>query len=142
MTDQWHELSTTIFGEPCPKGSPRVTKAGRTYPHKKSSDYIRNVAGQLEARWMSQPPLEGPLSVKAVVVLSRPKRLLRKKDPSGRVRHDRKPDIDNFAKSVLDAVTKAGVWVDDGQVCDLNMTKWYAAKGEAPRVELWIWRVE
>jgi len=34
---------------------------------------------------------------------------------------------DNIAKSVLDAMTQAGVWVDDKQVTTLSVRKRYAA---------------
>ena len=35
-----------------------------------------------------------------------------------------KPDVDNLAKLILDAMTKAGYWHDDNQVCDLRITKY------------------
>ena len=39
-----------------------------------------------------------------------------------------KPDVDNYAKSVLDAATDAGVWDDDTQVQSLEVIKdWHNA---------------
>lgn len=38
----------------------------------------------------------------------------------------KKPDADNFAKAVMDALTASGVWADDSQVADLSVTKYYA----------------
>lgn len=44
-------------------------------------------------------------------------------------------DVDNLAKSVLDAMTAAGVWLDDSQVVDLTCRKGYgAADGVTVRV--------
>jgi Holliday junction resolvase RusA-like endonuclease len=39
-----------------------------------------------------------------------------------------KPDADNAIKLILDTLTSAGFWVDDGQVCDLNVHKRYGAE--------------
>ena len=37
------------------------------------------------------------------------------------------PDVDKLCRAVLDALTDAGVWVDDSQVVDLGATKIYAS---------------
>lgn len=41
--------------------------------------------------------------------------------------HTEKPDADNLVKTILDAATRAGVWVDDAQVFDLRVRKFRAA---------------
>src|SRR5690349_17542714 len=43
----------------------------------------------------------------------------------------RKPDADNLAKAVMDALTAIGVWRDDDQVTDLIVRKRFAAPGTA-----------
>lgn len=58
--------------------------------------------------------LEGPLAVDIEITLERPKTT---KLPAPR------PDADNFAKGILDSMTKAGVWKDDSQVTDLYVSK-------------------
>ena len=50
--------------------------------------------------------------------------------------HAVRPDADNLVKSLLDALTGAGVWADDGQVWDLRVRKW---RGERPRWAVFIW---
>lgn len=39
-----------------------------------------------------------------------------------------KPDVDNFAKSFIDQMTKCGYWQDDSQITDLHIEKFYAEK--------------
>jgi Holliday junction resolvase RusA-like endonuclease len=41
----------------------------------------------------------------------------------------RKPDADNLAKAVMDAMTAIGVWRDDDQVTDLIVRKRFTAPG-------------
>ena len=50
--------------------------------------------------------------------------------------HDVKPDADNLVKSLLDSMTRAGVWDDDAQVCDLRVRKW---RGMRPRWAVFVW---
>lgn len=50
--------------------------------------------------------------------------------------HAVRPDVDNLVKGILDAMTKAGVWVDDGQVWDLRVRKWRANR---PRWQVAVW---
>jgi Holliday junction resolvase RusA-like endonuclease len=44
--------------------------------------------------------------------------------------HDKKPDVDNLAKAVLDALTGIRAWLDDAQVCELNVRRYYELPGE------------
>lgn len=51
-----------------------------------------------------------------------------------KIRPKTKPDADNYAKGILDAM-KGIIWQDDGQVTDLIARKYYS---ERPRVEVAI----
>ena len=43
--------------------------------------------------------------------------------------HASKPDIDNLAKAVMDAMGDCDVWADDAQVAELHASKQYADEG-------------
>ena len=48
-----------------------------------------------------------------------------------------RPDVDNLAKLVLDAVTDACIaWPDDGQVAELSLVKRFSRADEAPHIEI------
>jgi crossover junction endodeoxyribonuclease RusA len=46
----------------------------------------------------------------------------------------RKRDVDNFSKSTLDALTHAGLWLDDSQVDILTLVRCAIVKGGAMNV--------
>jgi Holliday junction resolvase RusA-like endonuclease len=78
-------------------------------------------------------PLDGPVLLTMEFVMPRPKSMVWKKRPMPRERHDKKPDWDNLAKSVCDAL-KGLAWRDDSQVSDAVVRKRIAAGDEAPHV--------
>ena len=41
-----------------------------------------------------------------------------------------RPDCDNYAKALMDAMTAAGLWFDDSQVVSLHSCKRYAERDE------------
>lgn len=78
-----------------------------------------------------------PLSVTLTFYLPRPKGHYRTNGqlkPSSPVfMHTGKPDADNLAKAVLDALTNIRAWLDDDQVCELTIRKyWEQPQTHAP----------
>lgn len=53
----------------------------------------------------------------------------------------RRRDIDNYTKSIFDAITKNQLWLDDSQVDELVVTRGERSK-ENPRVDIKIWTLE
>jgi len=87
--------------------------------------------------WYSLPhrpkePLVGALALKLIFILQRPKRLGKGERTYCPVR----PDCDNLTKGLQDALR--GFWADDAQVCELRVSKLYAAFGEKPCIEVKI----
>lgn len=131
--------------EPKPKPRPRVALRGK---------FATAYTPAKAKRWESQfslfclphspaVPLAGPVHVTIQFVKRRPKRLMRKRDLDGLIWCSGKPDIDNLAKAVLDALNRSGRWwKDDAQVTRLIATKAYAEKDGDPRVELWVEEIE
>lgn len=74
--------------------------------------------------------LEGPLEVSVACYVARPK--------TTKLSHP-KPDVDNYAKGVLDCITQDGrFWTDDTQVRTLHVTKSWTAEGEVPAITVTI----
>lgn len=74
---------------------------------------------------------DGPVVVRILAVAERPKttKLLLPK-----------PDVDNYAKGVLDAVTKAEkFWRDDTQVADLSVSKRWSRPGRKAGIHVSIY---
>ena len=132
------EFDCLVPGPPIGKGRPRAAKMGghvRLYTPKKTADWERSSALIMRNAWM-RAPSDDLCKAEIVAVFSRPKRLLRKKDPEARMWHGSKPDIVNVAKRVLDSLVMAGVIRDDTQVVFLTARSVYASKSEGPCVEV------
>lgn len=86
------------------------------------------------------PVLTGPVSLRVVAVFPRPASRVWKKRAMPREWKPSKPDGDNVAKLVLDAMNKL-VWRDDSQVVLLEVLKMIAAGDEQPHLEITITEV-
>lgn len=134
--------SVTIVVDGVPKAQPRVKACIRgshaaTYDPKTANDWKAIVA--LASRpHRPASPLAGPVLLHIAFYLPRPKRLCRKRDPSGPVWCTSKPDFDNLAKAVADVCTNEGWWRDDSQVVDSRTTKHYHAIGGRPGARITI----
>jgi Holliday junction resolvase RusA-like endonuclease len=132
-------LTFHIHTIPVPKGRPKFSKIGgfvRTYTPKKTQDFeieVREAAKQA----MTREPLETPLAVYLYFRLPIPKSYPKKRIAAclaGSERPTKKPDLDNLAKSVLDALNGV-IYQDDSQIVSLHMTKVYS---QHPGIDLLI----
>ncbi len=77
----------------------------------------------------------GAVEIDILFGMPRTKGQIFKTKPMPRLLHTKKPDSDNLAKSVLDAL-KGILWIDDAQVCSLTVTKVVCAGDERPFVRI------
>lgn len=113
-------VSFDVWGKVMGKGRPRFTRCGHTYTPKATRDYERLIRAAYENAHERPPePFSGPLDVTIVtsrqLPKSTPKSVIREPDTH-------KPDVDNIAKIVLDALNGVA-WLDDAQVTSLTVVK-------------------
>ena len=117
-----------LEGVPVAKGRPRFTRNGRVYTPAKTAKYEKALAAKAQGEWRGRP-LPGPLKVSISVALPIPKSWSAKKRAQavdGGIWPTGKPDGDNFAKTVGDALNGI-MWVDDSQIVFWQISKYYDA---------------
>lgn len=123
--------------EPVAKGRPRVNKKGWTFTPKKTQEFEKQVADyykQTRAQYFDE---NTPLFVTMVFDMPIPKSYSKKRRKwilDGYESYTKKPDLDNLAKGVLDALNGVA-WADDSQIIGLNLRKQYS---EEPQIWLSI----
>lgn len=123
------ELRLPINPVPCPR--PRMTRTGRMYYPRTYNKFKKEASTVLPGCLFDaglHRKLEGPLLVKVDLRVRRPKQT-KLSYPS--------PDIDNYAKSVLDALN-GYAWTDDTQVVELEATKSWSSPGEPGEIKVFI----
>lgn len=138
-------LHVAILGEPVGKGRPRATiRAGHatTYTPAKTRTWEANAAAAIAAEWYERAPLDVPVRLIVQAIAGRPKRLLRKRDPDGRLWRTSKPDADNVLKACADSLVAAGVLRDDVLIVRAEVESLYARPDEGPSVQVWLEAVD
>lgn len=154
-----------LKGDPMPWTRPKPMRIGDRITERFQGPYakwrtrsIREVA----VWWARKEPLRVPLVCSVVSVFPRPERPIpsvtvagrRLEYPwpwvEGRLVHLGLGDVDNLAKGILDVLQRVPtplgmetawtpVLADDRLVVDLRSTRWWAAMGEEPCVEVRLW---
>jgi Holliday junction resolvase RusA-like endonuclease len=143
-------IEFTAYGDP--KGQPRPRAFARKFGDKWRARVYD--AGTAEG-WKSQvamaakpfvppSPIDEPLRVTMHFYFPRPKGHYGRKNgvqylkPSAPDYHTSKPDFDNTAKAVSDALTQIGFWKDDALVVECNVSKLYEQPYQRPGVRVVI----
>lgn len=117
---------------PTPRARHRAFSVGgkiisSTYNPKEYTEYLKVLKGDFKEQFDFSEYIEVPVAVFIVVTLKRPK--------TTKLPHP-KPDVDNFAKGVLDAMTQAELWSDDTLVRRLHVSKQWGDE-DSITVEVW-----
>ena len=130
-------VTFTILGKPCGKGRPRFSTAGgyaRSYTPAKTIEYENLV--RMEWEKSGSKKLEGVISAVIYAYFPIPKSVSKKKRAAlNGTAHTKKPDCDNIAKIILDALNGIA-YDDDSQVASLRVKKLYDAEVTKVVVEL------
>ena len=127
----------TVPGEPVGKGRPRVVRRGgftQTYTPEKTASYENLVKLEFQ-RQGGHMLKDGPVYLSIMAWYGIPRSVSKRKREAmigGLIRPTRKPDCDNVAKVIADALNGLA-WHDDSQVVSLHVSKQY---GEAPGVSV------
>ena len=142
-------LSVDVPGAPATQGSMALLNratGNMGYPAKTIAH--RNlVVGELVEAWAGRPQLTGPIRVRCRFELPRPAGHwwpVNRNHRAGELRPDlpshpigaKSGDTDKYLRLVLDALTVAGVWVDDCQAIDVKGVKVWALQAPRTRIEL------
>jgi len=146
----WFELDLLVLGDSVAAGRPRSTVRWKgkgkekkfsgiqVYDDPKTRDYKIMLRKIIETKLSSDfVPVKGQVEITIDIFKKMPvstSRIRMYLGELGYIRPLPKPDNDNYAKSVMDAV-KGILWKDDAQCVDTFISKWYSIK---PRMEIHI----
>lgn len=118
-------LTITVFGRPAPQGSKRHVGGGRFIEASKYLPAWRKaitLAAITEIEKEAWAQSHSPIAIEVMFYLERPATIPVAKRPWP----IKPPDLDKLLRGVLDGLTDAGVWDDDGQVVKITAWKAYA----------------
>lgn len=111
------------------KGRPRVnTQTAIAYTPARTKDYEELIKQYFIIKHRGIKPLEGRIAITIKAYFDIPKSTSKKEKEEilkGNISPTKKPDIDNIAKIILDALNKLA-FKDDNQITKLNIEKIYS----------------
>lgn len=125
-------------GTPRPQGSKRYIGGGRSIESSKHLPAWRKaLTTSAETAHNHKPPIQGPITITAIFIFPRPKRLKNKTEP-----HTKTPDLDKLQRALGDALTQSGAINDDSQITTWITHKRYAHPGETPGAHIHLTQKE
>lgn len=139
------ELQYTVIGIAKPQARPKVfhrtLKNGKNFvsTYSPKTDWFGLVYTEsLKQKNLLKNRLSGALRLNLLFCMPIPKSISKKKKEK-LFYVSKRPDVDNLAKAVMDAINQVGLWEDDSQIAVLEVSKIYA---EEPRCVIYIQELE
>ncbi len=124
------ELIFEVKGKPLGKQRPRITRKGIAYTPAKTVSYENLIKFTFQSLFPDHTPIEGIVEVNIKAIFDVPTSYSKKKTKDLLENHrlyDKKPDLDNISKIVLDSLNGIA-YKDDKQVALLSINKEYGAE--------------
>lgn len=140
------EIFISIPGDPVSKNRPRFTRVGkgvRTYSDQEDEQALWVVEARNQIRRLNRF-FDGAVEIRVFFWIRRPaghygtgknEGVLR---PSALVYPEKKADLDNYEKFMLDCLNHCNIWKDDSCVVGIESRKRFADNGTEPRTEIVI----
>lgn len=124
-----------VFGTPGTAGSKRAAiRGGKAHIFSDSKtiapwrqDVVAAARAAMPEGWL---PIIGPVSLELIFWLTRPKGAPKTLD----ILPSKGLDLDKLMRGTADAMTNAGVWVDDSQVVDVTLQKFYSVGPDLDKI--------
>ena len=128
-----------VAGRPVPKARPVVPRNGRPFTRKSTLEYEKKVRDAYRASGSTNYFNGEALAADIRYYFKIPKNTSRKAREAlvNNPWYTKKKDLDNLAKSVLDALNTVA-FTDDSQIVSMYLSKVYDLKGLGERVEVII----
>lgn len=124
------KVKFTIPGIPVPKARPRVVR-GHAFTPKKTKDYealVQDVYNLTVGEYLGDSAIVATIDLYFPIPESYSKSKKRR-IADGEIKHTKRPDVDNCAKAILDALNEVA-YKDDSQIVESRITKHYAVDGD------------
>src|SRR6516165_11232701 len=118
-------ITGIVTGAPVAKGRPRMTRRGFVYTPAATRKYEAHGRLAAQIAMDGRPPIDVPVRIELLVELPVPALWSRRKTAdaiTGHIRPTSRPDVDNFLKAFLDAISTIVV-ADDAQVVEVYAKK-------------------
>jgi len=126
------DLDIFVAGRPAPQGSKKGYVRGGKVIQVEMSPHVGTWREDVRAACLQacgrRPPLDGPLMLEVEFIRKRPVSAPKSRTPHASTA----PDLSKLVRSTEDAITSAGVWVDDARVVRCVSSKRVAEIGETP----------
>ena len=121
-------IEFTVTGDPVPKGRPRMSRCGHAYTPERTRKAEKRIADAF--RRLDADPFESAVSIRIECVFTPPRSWSKRNKAAaidGAIKKCSKPDVDNLAKTVCDALNGIA-WLDDSQIVRMSAVKRYGSE--------------